>query len=158
MCAPSQGCDVLAADVSCSPQLWLDVDRPIVMSPRRDRGGRAPNVDRPILAQMELRMSLPPEGPPVTKPVERQVQPTPAPAAEIEPLAPPSFGEWLLDQTGARRGSLADLAKAAKLDRSFTRKGTAHDVRARFSAVGADGDAFEALEDAELEYERQCFP
>jgi hypothetical protein len=39
--------------------------------------------------------------------------------------------------------------------RLFPRDGSADDVRARFSSVGADGDAFEALDDAERAYERQ---
>lgn len=67
-------------------------------------------------------------------------------------LAP--FGEWLLAQA-KRPGLLGELAKAAKLDRSFPKGGSADAVRDRFSAVGADGDAFEALDDAEREYDRQ---
>jgi len=66
---------------------------------------------------------------------------------------PVPFGEWLLSQA-KRPGLLGELAKAAKLDGSFPKGGTADAIRARFSAVGADGDAFEALDDAELEYER----
>ena len=46
------------------------------------------------------------------------------------------------------------MAKAAKLDRLFPKNGTVDDVRARFSAAGADGDAFMALDDAEHEYDR----
>jgi len=65
----------------------------------------------------------------------------------------PSFASWLLDQT-ARKGIIGELAKAARTDRQFPKKGSADDVRARFSAVGADGDAFEALDDAEREYDR----
>ncbi|MBW8745071.1 MAG: hypothetical protein JF628_12155 [Sphingomonas sp.] len=64
-----------------------------------------------------------------------------------------SFGEWLLKQ--AKPGALGDLAKAARLDRQFPKRGSADDARVHFSAVGADGDAFAALEDAEREYDRQ---
>jgi hypothetical protein len=72
-------------------------------------------------------------------------------SAEEDPIP---FGEWLLAQ-GKRSGLLGELAKAAKLDRSFPKGGTAGAIRARFNAVGADGDAFEALDDAEREYDRQ---
>ena len=79
--------------------------------------------------------------------VHREPVSTPAPA--------PAFGSWLLDQA-KRPGSIGELAKAAKLDRQFPKAGTADVVRARFSAAGADGDAFEALDDAEREYDRIC--
>lgn len=61
------------------------------------------------------------------------------------------FGEWLLTQSG-RRGWIGDLAKAAKGDRSFPKKGSPDQVRRRLQALGADGDAFEALDDAELDW------
>lgn len=61
------------------------------------------------------------------------------------------FGEWLLQQTG-RRGWIGDLAKAAKADRTFPKRGSPEDLRQRLQKSGADGDAFEALEDAELDW------
>jgi len=72
----------------------------------------------------------------------------------MPPVERVPFGTWLLEQ-GNRRGTLGELAKAARLDRLFPRKGHADAVRARFSAAGADGDAFEALDDAERDYERE---
>jgi hypothetical protein len=98
--------------------------------------------------QLDLRIVLkraPTPKPAVAPPME---SPPPPP----QPTRPP-FGSWLLDQT-KRAGSLGDLARAAKLDRLFPRNGTADDVRARFSSAGADGDAFEALDSAEREYDR----
>lgn len=61
------------------------------------------------------------------------------------------FGAWLLEQT-QRKGWIADLAKWAKSDRGFPRNGSVEDVRNRLTAVYAEGDAFEALEDAELDW------
>jgi hypothetical protein len=98
---------------------------------------------------MEMRMVLTPPAPflPVLPPI------TPLPSAlHAQKVAP--FGAWLLDQ-GKRPGSLGDLARAARLDRMFPKSGTADDVRSRFNAAGADGDAFAALDDAEREYDRQ---
>jgi hypothetical protein len=98
--------------------------------------------------QLDLRIVLkraPTPKPAVAPPME---SPPPPP----QPTRPP-FGSWLLDQT-KRAGSLGDLARAAKLDRLFPRNGTADDIRARFSSAGADGDAFEALDSAEREYDR----
>lgn len=88
------------------------------------------------------------------------MMPSPAQSAAGSPVVadsltenPTSFAEWLIAQ-GKRPGLIGDLAKAAKLDRSFPREGSAEDVRARFSAAGADGDAFAALDDAERLYDR----
>lgn len=74
-------------------------------------------------------------------------------AGAPEPDARPSFATWLLGQSKSG-GTLGELAKAAKLDRGFPKAGSADDVRARFNAAGADGDAFEALDDAERDYDR----
>ncbi|MBB3940674.1 hypothetical protein GGR39_002331 [Novosphingobium fluoreni] len=62
----------------------------------------------------------------------------------------PSFGRWLLVQPAT--GLRAALITAAKADRQFPLDGTADDVRARLSACGAEGDMFEALDDAELDW------
>lgn len=62
-----------------------------------------------------------------------------------------AFGAWLLCQ-GERKGLIGRLAKAATSDRGFPRRGSADEVRARLIATQADGDMFEALDDAELDW------
>jgi hypothetical protein len=105
-------------------------------------------------AQLELRMAPPRPAPPAVaaKPAAPSVPRPPVPPI-VEKTMSMSFAAWLLDQSG-RKGVIGDLAKAARLDRQFPKNGSADDVRARFSAAGADGDAFEALDDAEREYDR----
>jgi hypothetical protein len=71
------------------------------------------------------------------------------PPHDVEPRQ--SFGEWLLARTD-RKGWIGDLAKAAKADRDFPKRGSPGDVRKRLQQMGADGDAFEALDDAELDW------
>lgn len=61
------------------------------------------------------------------------------------------FGEWLLTQTG-RKGWVGDLAKAAKSDPQFPKRADPDDVRKRMKDLGADGDSFEAVDDAELDW------
>jgi hypothetical protein len=62
-----------------------------------------------------------------------------------------AFGAWLLDQV--KRGDhIGALAKSAKADPAFPRDGSFEDVQARMEATGADGDAWAAAEDAEIEY------
>ncbi len=73
----------------------------------------------------------------------------PPPAAGT---APP-FAAWLLAQV-SRKGAIGELAKAVKLDRHFPRAGSADDVRAHFGNVGADGDAYDVLDEAERAYDR----
>ena len=63
----------------------------------------------------------------------------------------PPFGAWLLQQT-KRDGFVGDLAKGMKADRGFPRTGSVDDVRKHLSSIRAEGDAFEALEDAERDY------
>jgi hypothetical protein len=58
------------------------------------------------------------------------------------------FGTWLLAQTG-RSGWVGDLAKAAKADRQFPRQGDPDAIRAHLNKSQADGDMFEAVDDAE---------
>lgn len=137
-------------------QLWFDVDRPIHVRP--DRRGSKHSARRDAApsgpAQMELRMTAPTPAPRPTRTDPAAPRPT-CPSVPVilkEPMSL-SFAAWLLAQTG-RKGLVGELAKAAKADRLFPRNGSADDVRARFSAAGADGDAFEALDDAEREYDR----
>ena len=58
------------------------------------------------------------------------------------------FGAWLLRQKD-RSGWVGDLARAAKTDPKFPKFGSPEDVRARLRELMADGDMFEAVDDAE---------
>jgi alkanesulfonate monooxygenase SsuD/methylene tetrahydromethanopterin reductase-like flavin-dependent oxidoreductase (luciferase family) len=61
------------------------------------------------------------------------------------------FGAWLMAQKD--RGDWIDpIAAAARADRGFPRNGTPDQVRDRLRDMGADGDAFAALDDAELDW------
>lgn len=74
-------------------------------------------------------------------------------AEAAEPTQPPreSFGRWLIAQKD--RGDWIDpIAAAARRDSIFPKDGSAEDVREHFRKMGADGDAFEALDDAELDW------
>jgi hypothetical protein len=67
----------------------------------------------------------------------------PAPLPLCEP-----FGAWLLAQHD--RGDWIDqLAAAARADRGFPKRGSPDDIRKRLQSMGADGDTFEQLDDAE---------
>jgi len=132
------------------PQLPLDLAGPIQRRmrslPRSRRSRSTTPLEDLTSAQIEMRM-VPPE----TKPV----QPAPPPTLPREiPFAPPppSFVAWLFKQQ-KQPGTLGDLAKAARLDPLFPKAGNAEKVRAHFSAVGADGDAFEALDYAERQFD-----
>lgn len=87
---------------------------------------------------------LPGELPPTTNQFEQI-----CPADDDE--SRPSFGEWLLAQKD-RKGWIGDLGKAAKADRDFPKRGSPDDVRKRLQQMGADGDVFEALDDAEMDW------
>ena len=61
------------------------------------------------------------------------------------------FGAWLTAQKD--RGDWIDpIAAAARADRGFPRNGTPDQVRERLRQMGADGDAFAALDDAEIDW------
>jgi len=84
---------------------------------------------------------------------ERAVEQVEVPAAPLyrAPAAPtPStpFGRWVLEQTN-RDGWIGDLAKAAKADRGFPKDGDPDAVRKRLGDLQAEGDMFEAVDDAE---------
>lgn len=66
-----------------------------------------------------------------------------------------SFGGWLLAQRD-REGWIGDLVKAARSDREFPRRGTPEDVRRRLRETMAEGDMFEAVDDAESEWLTAC--
>ncbi len=91
--------------------------------------------------------------PPAPEPLPEELPPVVGQfddVAEVEDERQP-FGAWLLEQD-KRKGWIADLAKWAKSDRGFPRTGSVEDVRNRLTAVYAEGDAYEALEDAELDW------
>lgn len=59
-----------------------------------------------------------------------------------------AFGRWLLTQRD--RGDWVDgLADAARADRTFPRDGDPEAVRAHLRKQQADGDTFQAVDDAE---------
>jgi hypothetical protein len=62
-----------------------------------------------------------------------------------------TFGAWLLSQKD-REGWVGDLAKAARSDPKFPRNGIPEDVRARLRDTMAEGDMFEAVDDAEADW------
>ncbi len=65
--------------------------------------------------------------------------------AKAEPL-----GRWLLKQAG-RADAIGDLARAAKADRGFPRDGHYKAISRRLNELQADGEAHEALEQADIE-------
>jgi hypothetical protein len=78
-------------------------------------------------------------------------------AGQFDDIAPAErdarqpFGQWLLAQ-GKHKGWIADLAKWAKSDPRFPKGGSPDDVRKRLTDINAEGDAFEALDDAEMDW------
>ncbi len=64
------------------------------------------------------------------------------------------FGAWLVKQIQHKREWIANLAKMAKVDPGFPKSGSPDDVRKHLTVRGADGDAFEAVDDAETEWDR----
>lgn len=62
-----------------------------------------------------------------------------------------SFGSWLLQQKD-RSDWVGDLARAARTDRQFPRNGDPEAVRARLRETMAEGDMFEAVDDAESDW------
>ncbi|CAN5773291.1 hypothetical protein BH11PSE6_BH11PSE6_01670 [soil metagenome] len=61
------------------------------------------------------------------------------------------FGRWLIAQR--ERGDWIDsLADAARSDRTFPKDGDPEAVRAHLRAQQADGDVFQILDDAELDW------
>lgn len=62
-----------------------------------------------------------------------------------------TFGRWLLAQRD--RGDWIDpLAAAARLDPAFPKDADVETIRLRLAERGADPEAFEALDDAELHW------
>ena len=61
------------------------------------------------------------------------------------------FGEWLVKQV-KRDDWIGTLAKSAKADLRFRSNSPPDDLRKRLQEAGAEGDTFEALDDAETEW------
>jgi hypothetical protein len=61
------------------------------------------------------------------------------------------FGRWLIAQRD--RGDWIDaLADAARKDTRFPKNGSPDDVRKHLTAMQAEGDMFEAIDDAEMDW------
>lgn len=60
------------------------------------------------------------------------------------------FGRWLVSQP--EEGFRAALVRAVRADRQFPLDGDPEAARARLRACMAEGDMFEALDDAELDW------
>ena len=73
----------------------------------------------------------------------------PAPLPTVDDREP--FGRWLIAQKS--RGDWIDaLADAARKDSCFPKNGSPDDVRKHLNAMQAEGDMFEAVDDAELDW------
>jgi hypothetical protein len=87
------------------------------------------------------------------QPLPSAFDPEPAPH---ETLAPPEddrepFGRWLIVQKG--RGDWIDaLADCARKDPRFPKNGSPDEVRKHLVAMQAEGDMFEAVDDAEMDW------
>jgi len=84
----------------------------------------------------------------IEEPVPAQVVPD---GRTMVPAERGPFGRWLLQQEHTK-GLVGQLAKCAKADPAFPRDGDPDAVRARLSAVMAEGDMFEAVDDAEMDW------
>ena len=120
--------------------------------------GRKPKS--PALGELKLEVeriinappppkAAPPPGPP-PEPAPRSVYVEDRVPDRYAPARDP-FGAWLLKQK-ARTGFVGQLATAAAADRAFPKAATPDEVRKRLNAMGADGEMFEAVDDAELDW------
>lgn len=71
--------------------------------------------------------------------------------SQFASAAKPPFGQWLIEQE-KREGVIGELARHAKADRSFPRNGTIKDVWKRLNTMQVEGDLYDAMEEAELDY------
>ena len=67
------------------------------------------------------------------------------PAAAAQP-----FGAWLIAQD--RGGLVGQLIAGARDDRRFPKQGDPEAVRKHLSAMQAEGDLFEAVDEAEIDW------
>ena len=82
---------------------------------------------------------------------------TAPPASTLIPPSEPTepFARWLIGQAPLKRsGLIGMLAAAAKGDPRFPKSADPEGVRNHVSKLGADGDIFEAIDDAEREWSR----
>ena len=97
----------------------------------------------------QLDMVLPHPAPAAAPVAPQSVPPTPTLDALVEEREP--FGRWLTAQRD--RGDWIDaLADAARKDTRFPKNGCPDDVRKHLTAMQAEGDMFEAIDDAELDW------
>lgn len=68
-----------------------------------------------------------------------------------QPEVKPPFGAWLLQQKD-RGGFVGQLATTAGTDRRFPKSGDPEGVRTYLREAMADGDMFDAIEDAEADW------
>ncbi|WP_278392040.1 YozE family protein [Sphingobium yanoikuyae] len=71
--------------------------------------------------------------------------------SQFASVSKPPFGQWLIEQEN-REGAIGELAKHAKADRSFPKSGTVKDVWKRLNTMQVEGDLYDAMEEAELDY------
>jgi hypothetical protein len=110
-----------------------------------------PKLRLKLEAQIDMILSRPTLTPPPREPLPSAFDPQP----EVPVTPPPRldvrepFGCWLIAQRD--RGDWVDaLADAARKDSRFPRNGSPDDVRKHLNAMQAEGDMFEAIDDAEL--------
>jgi hypothetical protein len=72
-------------------------------------------------------------------------------ARTLSPAERGPFGRWLVQQAG-RDGLIGKLASAARADRAFPLDGDPDAVRERLRTCMAEGDMFDAVDDAELDW------
>ncbi|MCW1432498.1 hypothetical protein [Novosphingobium sp. JCM 18896] len=124
----------------------------------------AEDAPRPTLAQAEAAgqraFDFMGRSPFVVRPASEllhQIAEPSIPEAPTEPPLPqaaqpaPPFGAWLLAQKG-RKGWIGELSRAFQADRDFPARGNPDDVRRYLGEVRAEGDAYAALDDAELDW------
>lgn len=123
-----------AHDIEAAGQVPFDFAAPIKDGPDLDRPTDGSNLSHVVG---------------VTEMVETGEYTVAGDAAEGPAREP--FGAWLLAQKD-RKGWIGDLAKAAKNDPRFPKRGDPDEVRKRLKELGADGDSFEAVDDAEMDW------
>lgn len=90
---------------------------------------------------------------PQPAPIQAELPPVVSQFDDVVPVDREPFGRWLVAQAARKKsGWVADLAKWAKGDPRAPAAATPDDVRKRLTEIYAEGDAFEALDDAELDW------
>jgi hypothetical protein len=112
-----------------------------------------PKLRLKLEAQIDMILSRPSPTPPSRGPLPSAFDPQPdvdvTPIAGVDEREP--FGRWLIAQKD--RGDWIDaLADAARKDSRFPKNGSPDDVRKHLNGMQAEGDMFEAIDDAELDW------